>query len=175
MRCVLTPSQARNFVTLKRRTLLPTKFTHKITLRFTGLFDGVFTILRKGGLRGFVDKSVYAHSRLTLEFLSTLKLHSSSRGYEYYCITFNAFNFIQYDVSTNYWIIWMGVFWGRISNPLKRGNSLLLSLKWLGGLHYARMQIRLVKYVILCSIMFIDYLPWPYLVNESLPKLRRLS
>ena len=76
----LTPSQAQNFTTLKRRALLPTKFIDDIPLHVNGLFDGVITLLRRGGLGGVVGKSAEVYPRLTDEFLSTLKQIARQRG-----------------------------------------------------------------------------------------------
>lgn len=72
MTCVLTPSQARDFATLKRRTLLPAKFIDDILLHATRLFDGVITLLQRGGLGDFVGKIADVYLRLTYEFFLPL-------------------------------------------------------------------------------------------------------
>ena len=72
--------------------MLATKFIHEFTLVHTDLLNGVRTLLIRGGLEGFIGKHVVVYPRLTLEFLSTIKVHDSSRGLRYNYITFNAFN-----------------------------------------------------------------------------------
>ena len=72
--------------------MLATKFIHEFTLDHTDLLNGVRTLLIRGGLEGFIGKHVVVYPRLTLEFLSTIKVHDSSRGLRYNYITFNAFN-----------------------------------------------------------------------------------
>ena len=63
----------------------------KSVLRDLGLFNGVFALLKRRGLHGFMEVVAEVYPRLTLEFLATLTRHESSEG-KY--IVFHAFNYV---------------------------------------------------------------------------------
>ena len=86
MKFVLIPKHNRKFFTLKRRILLATKVIHACTLERLHFFDGVHTLLRRGGLGGLEVYMLEVYIRITLEFFSTLALHKLSQGMAWHVI-----------------------------------------------------------------------------------------